>query len=386
MGERKGTNKYYPPDYDPRRGGLNKFLGTHALRERARKLHLGILIIRFEMPFNVWCEGCGNHVGMGVRYNAEKKQVGMYYSTPVFEFRMKCHLCDNYFVMRTDPEHFDYECVEGLRRQERRWEMEENEQIASMEKEKSRKIAADAMYKLEHVETDEAKAKAAGPEMQKLEALQYRMKDDFARNQELRQLFRTRKKELKKEEETDKNLLAKSSLDIPLVPENEDDRRLASLIAKYRTVQSVDEKRAKTLERLDKKSIFASSLKGIRKRPALSSTASTSSSSATTESSVKAKKIAILKDDLRESRLSSKLLKLDRDLGQQQATASSIVLTKKELETMGSESSKSDGANSVSSPAVQKEKNSRRENNLALLRQSYGGDDSSSGSSSDGGS
>lgn len=67
MGERKGTNKYYPPDYDPGAGGLNKFLGTHALRERARKLHLGILIIRFEMPYNIWCEGCENHIGMGVR-------------------------------------------------------------------------------------------------------------------------------------------------------------------------------------------------------------------------------------------------------------------------------------------------------------------------------
>ena len=92
MGERKGQNKYYPPDYDPKVGGLNKFLGTHALRERARKLHLGILIIRFEMPYNIWCEGCGNHVGMGVRYNAEKKKVGMYYTTPIYQFRMKCHL------------------------------------------------------------------------------------------------------------------------------------------------------------------------------------------------------------------------------------------------------------------------------------------------------
>ena len=92
MGERKGQNKYYPPDYDPKKGGLNKFLGTHALRERARKLHLGILIIRFEMPYNIWCEGCGNHIGMGVRYNAEKKKVGMYYTTPIYQFRMKCHL------------------------------------------------------------------------------------------------------------------------------------------------------------------------------------------------------------------------------------------------------------------------------------------------------
>lgn len=67
MGERKGTNKYYPPDYNPNAGGLNKFLGTHALRERARKIHLGIIIIRFEMPYNIWCDGCGNHIGMGVR-------------------------------------------------------------------------------------------------------------------------------------------------------------------------------------------------------------------------------------------------------------------------------------------------------------------------------
>lgn len=67
MGERKGQNKYYPPDYNPAVGGLNKFQGTHALRERARKLHMGILIIRFEMPYNIWCEGCNNHIGMGVR-------------------------------------------------------------------------------------------------------------------------------------------------------------------------------------------------------------------------------------------------------------------------------------------------------------------------------
>ena len=63
MGERKGVNKWYPPDYDPSKGGLNKWQGTHALRERAKKIHLGIIIIRFEMPYNIWCEGCGNHIG-----------------------------------------------------------------------------------------------------------------------------------------------------------------------------------------------------------------------------------------------------------------------------------------------------------------------------------
>jgi len=55
------------------------------------------------MPYNIWCEGCNNHVAMGVRYNAEKSKIGMYYTTPIYKFRMKCHLCDNHFEIKTDP-------------------------------------------------------------------------------------------------------------------------------------------------------------------------------------------------------------------------------------------------------------------------------------------
>lgn len=31
---------------------------------------------RFEVPFNIWCNQCGEHIAKGVRFNAEKKQVG----------------------------------------------------------------------------------------------------------------------------------------------------------------------------------------------------------------------------------------------------------------------------------------------------------------------
>ena len=102
MGERKGQNFYYPPDFDPKKhGSLNGYHGVHALRERARKLDRGILIIRcviifiilmtsfivirFEMPYNIWCLSCNKHIGMGVRYNAEKTKIGMYYTTPVYQ-------------------------------------------------------------------------------------------------------------------------------------------------------------------------------------------------------------------------------------------------------------------------------------------------------------
>ena len=40
---------------------------------------------------------------LGVRYNSEKKKVGNYYTTPIYRFRMKCHLCDNHFEIETDP-------------------------------------------------------------------------------------------------------------------------------------------------------------------------------------------------------------------------------------------------------------------------------------------
>lgn len=40
-----------------------------------------LLGCRFEMPYHIWCGGCGSMIAQGVRFNAEKKQIGNYYST-----------------------------------------------------------------------------------------------------------------------------------------------------------------------------------------------------------------------------------------------------------------------------------------------------------------
>lgn len=248
MGERKGQNKYYPPDYDPRKGGLNKFLGTHALRERARKIDQGILIIRFEMPYNIWCDGCKNHIGMGVRYNAEKTKVGNYYTTPVYQFRMKCHLCDNHFEIKTDPANLDYVIMSGARRQENRWDPLSNEQIVPETKETQKKLFDDPMYKLEHQTKDVKAGDEAKPALEKLYSRNTDVwKDNYEANSVLRAQFRKTKKDLKLIEEQDKKLLIKSSLDINLLPENDQDRKIASLMK----LQSKSAKEREEEKRLD---------------------------------------------------------------------------------------------------------------------------------------
>eukprot|EP00794_Sanderia_malayensis_P008047 gene8047-8909_t len=228
-GERKGVNKYYPPDFDPGKGGLNKYHGTHALRERARKLHEGILIIRFEMPYNIWCNGCGNHIGMGVRYNAQKRKVGNYYTTPIYKFRMKCHLCDQHFEIQTDPKNCEYEILSGARRKEERWDPAVTENIQTTDRDVKAKLVSDAMFKLEHDIIDKQEAKKKAPTLGKLRDMKDIWHDDFSVNQALRRKFRQEKKELHDKTIADDDLKRRALLpsDMPLVEESLEDAELA---------------------------------------------------------------------------------------------------------------------------------------------------------------
>lgn len=258
MGERKGVNKYYPPDFDPaKHGSINGYWKTHPLRERARKLSQGILIIRFEMPYNIWCDGCKNHIGMGVRYNAEKKKVGTYYTTPIYRFRMKCHLCVNYIEMQTDPATCDYVIVSGAQRKEERWDMAENEQILTTEHSEKEKLETDAMYKLDHGGKDKEKLRAAIPSLTDLQEHQASWKDDFQLNSALRRKFRSEKKLIAEEEEKDNAVRLRTGLSIPLVPEREEDKKLASLLT-LQAPDSYEDKKQTKRQQISFRSWFGS--------------------------------------------------------------------------------------------------------------------------------
>lgn len=70
------------------------------------------------MPFNIWCDGCGEMVGKGVRFNAEKKQVGTYLSSKIWSFSMKHHCGCNIEIV-TDPKTVQYIVKQGAKQKVR---------------------------------------------------------------------------------------------------------------------------------------------------------------------------------------------------------------------------------------------------------------------------
>ncbi|RRT59098.1 hypothetical protein B296_00030057, partial [Ensete ventricosum] len=95
-------------------------------------------LCRFEMPFNVWCGGCNSMIAKGVRFNAEKKQVGNYYSTKVLEnffyciwsFTMKSACCKHEIVIQTDPKNCEYVITSGAQRKTEDFDIEDAETFA----------------------------------------------------------------------------------------------------------------------------------------------------------------------------------------------------------------------------------------------------------------
>lgn len=189
----RADNFYYPPEWSPKKGSLNKFHGQHALRERARKLDQGILIIRFEMPFNIWCGGCNSMIAKGVRFNAEKKQVGNYYSTKIWSFTMKAACCKHEIVIQTDPKNTEYVIISGAQRKTEDYDVEDAETFELPADEERGKLS-DPFYRLEHGEEDLRKKKEAEPVLVRLQKVSdSRHANDYSLNRALRDRLRVTK-------------------------------------------------------------------------------------------------------------------------------------------------------------------------------------------------
>lgn len=152
MGERKGLTKYYPADFDPSK------------LSRVKRPKDGKVSSHFMLPMSVRCLTCGEFMGAGLKFNAKKSTAAeTYLGTKIFRFEMKCKACPSGFVIKTDPEHGEYVCEAGAKRNFQPWrdDKEKGDEAAAVREEQD----LDAMQALENKTLD------ARQEMEDLDAL-----------------------------------------------------------------------------------------------------------------------------------------------------------------------------------------------------------------------
>ena len=228
--------RYYPPDAS----NPPAFNTTsHPLGARAKKP--GLLTVRFELPFAVWCQHCDPHaiVGQGVRFNAEKKKVGNYYSTPIWSFRMKHTACGGWWEIRTDPKNSAYVVVEGAKARdygEGRDPADGDEGgddagdmkfLSEAEREKRRE---DAFAALEGRKEDGVVAKEHGKRIEELYEAGEVWRDPYDINAKMRREFRAKRKGWKKEDKAREKIQEKFSFGYEVADGTEADSVRAKMV------------------------------------------------------------------------------------------------------------------------------------------------------------
>lgn len=176
---------------------------------------------------NVWCDGCGEHIARGVRYNAEKKKCGTYFTSDVFEFQMNCHLCGQRFIIKTDPENRDYEFVSGLHRKVETFDVKEIGTREFDDKEQAL-MRADAIRSLENKEEDSMKFEKAVPTLDRLKDLEEKL---HTNEDSLNQRVRSKLREIRKAEERREARATAAGLSIRLLPTSRSDIRKSRSVA-----------------------------------------------------------------------------------------------------------------------------------------------------------
>lgn len=226
--------RYIPPELEGTTSG-NKL---HRRRAPGTLKKDGSQTVRFEMPFAVWCHTCEPHaiIGQGVRFNAEKKKVGHYHSTPIWSFRMRHAACNGTLEIRTDPKNTAYVVVEGGKArdygdsEDRIREGEGGMPILTAEEREQRR--EDAFAQLEGKIEDKQQKLDHTKRIAELHSARSRDWDDpWAANKRVRQAFRAERKDLQRKEAADEAIKDRIGTDIILLPERVEDSQHAKLIS-----------------------------------------------------------------------------------------------------------------------------------------------------------
>ncbi|CAK7902541.1 splicing factor Yju2p [[Candida] anglica] len=97
MSERKGINKYYPPDYDPSKVPKRQKVGNQDLK------------IRMMAPYSMRCLKCNEYIAERRKFNAKKEITKeTYMNVKIIRFHITCPRCNNSITFKTSPQTAGY--------------------------------------------------------------------------------------------------------------------------------------------------------------------------------------------------------------------------------------------------------------------------------------
>jgi coiled-coil domain-containing protein 130 len=237
--------RYHPPDSLDKSlssrptGSFNKTYG-------GQRIPTGPPTIRFEMPFAIWCTTCSPEaiIGQGVRFNAKKIKVGMYYTSPIWAFEMKHTTCGGLIEIRTDPKSTEYIVTRGARRRDYGDEdVGETLLGVVVSEEEKRRREVDPFASLEGRVAEGVRAKDENWWVEKLVEERDRDWDDvWTANRRLRKGFREEKKVLQAKEKVRGEITERLGLSIELLDEIKEDGQHAALITFGETNESAKQK------------------------------------------------------------------------------------------------------------------------------------------------
>ena len=185
------------------------------------------------MPFAIWCTTCPKPtiIGQGVRFNAEKKKVGNYYTTPIFSFRMKHNVCGGGIEIRTDPKNTAYVVTEGAKKRDTGEDKVQDGEIRIRTDEERERLQNDAFAALEGKVADKQQAVTDKSRIEDLQRSKQKDWDDpYAASMKLRRAFRADRKVRQTNEALTEGLKDRMSLGMELLEETEEDRTQAGLV------------------------------------------------------------------------------------------------------------------------------------------------------------
>lgn len=140
------------------------------------------------MPFGIFCLHCDGHIAQGVRFNAEKKKIGKYFSTPIFSFRMRHVSCSGWIEIQTDPKNTAYVVTEGAKK---RASADEDDGVLRLRGPEEVALAEDPFAKVEKGVADKTQAKQGAERIAELQGLSNRQwQDPWEHSRKMRRVFR----------------------------------------------------------------------------------------------------------------------------------------------------------------------------------------------------